>query len=62
MKKQILNRISWAVVALVLCTLVCVQGLNTGCGWQSMVIEDAFYCALCFAGYVVVDEILKERR
>lgn len=62
MKKQNLNRIFWAVVALVLCTLVCVQWLNTGCCWQSLVMASVFYCALCFGGYVLVDDILKERR
>ncbi len=62
MKKQIFNRIFWAVVALGLCTLVCVQWFSAGCGWQSLVMAAAFYCALCFGGYVVVDDILKERR
>lgn len=62
MKKQTLNRIFWVVVALGLCTLVCVQWLNTGCGWQSLVMASVFYCALCFGGYVLVDDILKERR
>ena len=62
MKKQIFNRIFWAAVALGLCTLVCVQWLNAGCGWQSLAMAAAFYCALCFGGYVFVDDILKERR
>lgn len=62
MKKQIFNRIFWAVVALGLCTLVCVQWLSAGCCLQSLVMAAAFYCALCFGGYVLVDEILKERR
>ena len=61
MKKQIFNRIFWALVALCLCTLVCVQWFSTGCGWQSIVVAAVFYCALCFGGYVVVDDILKGR-
>lgn len=62
MKKQIFNRVFWAFVALGLCTLVCVKWLNAGCGWQSIVMAAAFYCSLCFGGYVLVDDILKERR
>ena len=62
MKKKIFNRIFWVLVALGLCTLVCVQWSNDGCGWQSIVMAAAFYCALCFGGYVLVDDILKERR
>ena len=62
MKKQIFNRIFWAFVALCLCALVCVQWFSIGCGWQSIVVAAMFYCALCFGGYVVVDDILKGRR
>lgn len=62
MKKKIFICVFWAFVALGLCTLVCVQWLSTGCGWQSIVMAAAFYCALCFGGYVLVDDILKERR
>ncbi|MDY2942937.1 MAG: hypothetical protein SOT07_04490 [Paludibacteraceae bacterium] len=60
--RRIVNMVIWALVALVLIALVCVEWHKQGCAWQSLAMGAAWYGALSIGGCVLVDDILKERR
>lgn len=61
MKKRILNLAVLSVVALLLCTLVCVEWHRQGCGVWSLVAAVSFYGVLS-AGLMISVEDVMERR
>lgn len=59
-RARILNAIAWALVAIVVVSMVVVQWYNNGCETKSLVIASIWYTAMVTTFALLVDHNIKE--
>lgn len=60
MKARKINAAIWAVVAVVISTMVCVEWHSQGCEWWQLAVAIAFYAAGCLGIWGVIDQTIKD--
>jgi len=58
--KRIINGTFWAIIAIVLSTIVCLEWHENGCDWTALLVAIIFYTVLSAGFAYMVDQTIKE--
>ncbi|MBR3647090.1 MAG: hypothetical protein IKN59_01695 [Paludibacteraceae bacterium] len=59
-RKRIINAIIWAVIAIVLNTLVCVEWYNAGCCFLAFLAAAGYYSGVALVIGLIIDQAIKD--
>ena len=58
--KRIINGVFWAILAVSLSVIVCLEWHKNGCDWKALLLATLFYAVISAGFAYIVDKTIKE--